>query len=118
MHEFAYEAILRHIGNLTPTASIRCVSCISLKAGVLIYIYLICRCSVREAAGQTIKSSISHTWTHDTRNDRIIATHGSYTKFFQELAGLGGDASFYKAQAEGQVSRPIVPGVVSSPVVS
>lgn len=69
---------------------------------------------MREAAGQTVKSSISHTYLLDTRDDRITATRGFYTKLFQELAGLGGDAKFYKVEAEGQVSRPIVDSVVRS----
>ncbi|KAF9003410.1 mitochondrial protein [Cyathus striatus] len=85
VHEFAYEAIARNIGALTPTASL----------------------SIREAAGKTIKSSLSHTYIFDTRNDRIAATRGFYTKFYHEYAGLGGDASFYKAEFEGQVSRPV-----------
>lgn len=69
---------------------------------------------MREAAGQTLKSSLSHTYTRDTRDDRITATRGYYTKLLQEFAGLGGDASHYKTEAEGQISRPVVDGVVSS----
>ncbi|KII84672.1 hypothetical protein PLICRDRAFT_701821 [Plicaturopsis crispa FD-325 SS-3] len=88
-HEFAYEAALRHVGGLTPTASL----------------------SMRAAAGQTSKSALSHTWTRDTRDDRHTATRGMYTKLFQQFAGLGGDASFYKAEAEGQISRPLFSGV-------
>lgn len=30
----------------------------------------------------------------------------------QELAGLGGDASFYKSQSNVQLSRPLFPGTV------
>ena len=63
--------------------------------------------SMREAAGQTLKSSISHTWTRDTRDDRMTATQGLYTKLFQEFAGLGGDASFYKVEADSQLSRSL-----------
>ena len=54
---------------------------------------------------------------YDTRDDRMMATKGVYAKLFQELAGqapglgtgvgLGGDASFYKIEAEGQVSRKV-----------
>ncbi|RDB18693.1 SAM50-like protein SPAC17C9.06 [Hypsizygus marmoreus] len=88
-HELAYEAVLRHIGDLTPTASI----------------------SMREAAGQTLKSSVSHSFTLDTRDDRLTATRGHYAKISNEFAGLGGDASFYKGEVEGQLSRPIFDGV-------
>ncbi|KAH7921552.1 hypothetical protein BV22DRAFT_1038526, partial [Leucogyrophana mollusca] len=92
VHELSYEAVLRHIGGLTPTASI----------------------SIRESAGQNVKSSLSHTWIRDTRDDKIAATRGHYTKLYQEIAGLGGDASFYKAEAESQASRPLLPGVTLS----
>ena len=89
-HEFGYEAVLRHISNLAPSASV----------------------SMREAAGQSIKSAVYHSWTRDTRDDKILGTRGSYAKFFHELAGAGGDASFYKAEAHGQLARSISPGVV------
>ena len=44
----------------------------------------------------------------------MAATRGAYGKIYQEIAGLalGGDASFYKAEAEGQVSRAVGRGVV------
>ncbi len=69
--------------------------------------------SMREAAGQSVKSSVYHSWTRDTRDDRILGTRGSYAKFFQEFAGLGGDTSFYKTEAQGQIARSLFPGVVS-----
>ncbi|CAL1709271.1 unnamed protein product [Somion occarium] len=91
LHEIGYEAVLRHLSNLTPTASI----------------------SVREAAGQSVKSSLFHVWTRDTRDDRLLGTRGSYLKLSQELAGLGGDASFFKSEALGQLSRALLPHTVS-----
>ena len=69
---------------------------------------------MRQEAGESLKSSISHTYTLDTRDDKISATRGGYVKLFHEYAGLGGDAGFYKAEAEGQVSRPITSGLVRS----
>ncbi|KAF8804775.1 hypothetical protein BYT27DRAFT_7106989 [Phlegmacium glaucopus] len=86
-HELAYEAVIRHIAGLAPTASI----------------------SMRQSAGTSVKSSLSHTFLYDTRDDKIAATHGAYGKFFQELAGFGtgGDAQFYKVEMEGQVSRKV-----------
>jgi outer membrane protein insertion porin family len=68
--------------------------------------------SMREAAGQSLKSAISHSWMRDTRDNPIAATRGLYTKFYQEIAGLGGDASFYKVEAEGQLSRNLFRGSV------
>ena len=67
---------------------------------------------MREAAGLSTKSSISHTWTRDTRDDSLFGTRGSYLRFTQELAGLGGDASFFKTEAHTQLARPFIPGVV------
>lgn len=69
--------------------------------------------SMREAAGQSVKSSLFHTWIRDTRDDRVLGTRGSYLKFSQELAGLGGDAAFYKTEGHGQLSRPLFPHTVS-----
>jgi len=77
------------VGNLTPTASM----------------------SMRHAAGSSIKSSLFHNWIHDSRDDKISATRGSYLKLAQELAGLGGDAFFYKAESEAQLSRQLFSGV-------
>jgi len=39
----------------------------------------------------------------------MAATRGAYGKIYQEIAGLalGGNASSYKAEAEGQVSRAV-----------
>ncbi|PFH50483.1 hypothetical protein AMATHDRAFT_144908 [Amanita thiersii Skay4041] len=110
LHEFAYEAAHRYIGSLAPTASL----------------------SMRAAAGSSIKSALSHTYTLDNRDDRILASRGLYFRFFQELAGgrleipvsstsvspstglsvgLGGDVGFYKAEVESQISRPITNSV-------
>lgn len=91
--------------------------------------------SMRVAAGPSVKSALSHTYVLDTRDDRFMATRGFYFRFHQELAGagisipvseatpdrpaattrlgLGGDASFYKAETEAQISRPISHGIVS-----
>ena len=42
-----------------------------------------------------------------------MATRGFMTKLFQEFAGLGGQAAFYKAEIDGQISRTLLPGIVS-----
>ncbi|EIN09167.1 mitochondrial protein [Punctularia strigosozonata HHB-11173 SS5] len=89
LHELAYEAVLRHIGSLTPTASI----------------------SKRQSAGHTFKSAVSHSYTLDTRDSPIQGTRGALLKLSQELAGVGGgDASFYKVHGEASVTRPLFPG--------
>ncbi|KAF8582575.1 hypothetical protein K439DRAFT_1635230 [Ramaria rubella] len=87
-HEFAYEAVLRHVGDLSPNASI----------------------SIREAAGFNTKSSLSHTFVRDTRDVVGTPSRGSYVKLSQELAGIGGDASFFKSEAESQVAKRLGAG--------
>ncbi|GAA5870366.1 hypothetical protein JCM8547_006615 [Rhodosporidiobolus lusitaniae] len=87
VHEAAYEAVLRQVGEIAPGASL----------------------SIRNAAGPSVKSSLSHTFTHDTRDDPFLSTRGAFLKLKQEYAGLGGDASFVKAEGEGSLSRPLNP---------
>ena len=69
---------------------------------------------MREAAGQTVKSSLFHTFVHDSRDDVLVGSRGRYIRFFNELAGLGGDASFFKSETITQLSRRLAPGVVRS----
>ncbi|KAF8484102.1 surface antigen-domain-containing protein [Gautieria morchelliformis] len=84
-HEFAYEAVLRHVGDLSAGASV----------------------SIREAAGFTTKMSVSHVFVRDTRDSAATPTRGWYLKLMQagELAGFGGDASFFKSEGVSQVAR-------------
>ncbi|KAI0264616.1 surface antigen-domain-containing protein [Gloeopeniophorella convolvens] len=91
-HELGYEAVLRHIGALAPTASL----------------------SVRAAAGPSTKSALFHAWTRDTRDHAILGTRGARTALRHELAGLGGGAAFYKAEAELHVARRLAPGLLLS----
>ncbi|GAA5826820.1 hypothetical protein JCM11251_002906 [Rhodosporidiobolus azoricus] len=84
VHEVAYEAVLRQVGEIAPAASL----------------------SIRNSAGPSTKSALSHTFTHDTRDDPFLSTRGAFLKLRQEYAGLGGDASFIKAEGEGSMSRP------------
>lgn len=62
--------------------------------------------SIRNAAGPSTKSSLSHTFTHDTRDDPFLSTRGAFLKLKQEYAGLGGDANFVKMEGEASVTRP------------
>jgi outer membrane protein assembly factor BamA len=72
---------------------------------------------MRESAGQSSKSSVSYSYTLDTRNDKLAPTKGYYVKCFNEYAGLGGDASFVKNELEGHTSRSVLDGIVRSPFV-
>lgn len=99
-HELGYNGVWRQItglaGNASPT--------------------------VRGDAGDSVKSSISHTWINDQRDNPILATRGHYMKTNLELAGWGplqGDVAFGKAEAETQAAVPIpVPGIQGDSGVS
>ncbi|TKX26291.1 SAM50-like protein [Elsinoe australis] len=71
--------------------------------------------SVRADAGDSFKSSITHTWTNDKRDVPMLPSRGYLLKTVSELAGLGplkGDVSFAKIQAESQLALPVpVPGI-------
>ena len=71
--------------------------------------------TVRAEAGDSVKSSVSHTWAADRRDNPALPTRGHYMKTLLELAGvgpLGGDVAFAKSEIETQVAVPIpIPGV-------
>ncbi|PGG96699.1 hypothetical protein GX51_07698 [Blastomyces parvus] len=71
--------------------------------------------TVRGDAGDSVKSSISHTWVNDRRDNPLLPSRGFYTRTFNEVAGLGplkGDVSFWKSELEAQGAVPIpIPGV-------
>ncbi|SGY73837.1 BQ5605_C005g03321 [Microbotryum silenes-dioicae] len=85
LSEFSYEAVLRNLSDILPKASM----------------------SIRNAAGPSVKSSLSHTLTRDTRDDLFAPTQGSFLRFKQEYAGLGGDAQFFKTETETSTSRAL-----------
>ena len=63
--------------------------------------------TIRREAGDNIKSALSHTMIKDNRDDRLMPTTGTLFKTTTELADLGGDASFFKIEAEGQIAVPL-----------
>lgn len=74
-------SVLRQVTSLTPTASP----------------------SIIASAGDTIKTSLSHTIIHDKRNDTLLPTQGYLLKSLQEFAGLGGtNVKFLKSTIEAQ----------------
>ncbi|KAF8318799.1 hypothetical protein DL93DRAFT_2075725 [Clavulina sp. PMI_390] len=91
-HELAYEAALRRIKDLSPLVSP----------------------SLREAAGQSIKSSVSHTLIRDSRDLHTMGSTGAYFKLAQEIAGLGGDAHHFKTETDFSISRLVHPGMTLS----
>lgn len=79
---------MRRVGELAPHASV----------------------SIREVAGFSTKSALSHLFTRDTRDSIAVPTRGWYLKLFHELAGLGGDASHVKSEGDMQVARALAAG--------
>lgn len=77
---------------------------------------------VRADAGDSVKSSVSHTWMTEHRDNPILPSRGYYAKSFNELAGWGplkGDVGFWKSELETQSAIPIpIPGVKGDSGVS
>ncbi|WWC67858.1 uncharacterized protein I206_101775 [Kwoniella pini CBS 10737] len=91
IHDLQYELVNRAIEHLAPNASV----------------------SIRELAVPSTKSSISHTWTSDTRDDLWMGTKGRLLKFTHEYAGLPGSSSkahFFKSTTMSQLSRALYEG--------
>lgn len=92
-HEFGYSGFWRQLTGLAENASP----------------------TVRADAGDSVKSSISHVWVNDRRNNPLLPSRGYYARTFNELAGWGplkGDVSFWKSEIETQGAVPIpIPGI-------
>ena len=71
--------------------------------------------TVRAEAGDSFKSSLTHTWITDRRNNSILPSSGYYLKTTSEIAGWGplkGDVSFWKSEVQAQTASAIpVPGI-------
>lgn len=91
-HELAYNGYWRQITGLAANASP----------------------TVRDEAGDSVKSSLSHVWITDSRDNPPIPSSGYYLKTLSELAGWGplkGDVAFWKSEVETQSAVPIsIPG--------
>ncbi|RMD41863.1 hypothetical protein DV735_g3295, partial [Chaetothyriales sp. CBS 134920] len=92
-HELAYNGLWRQITGLDANASP----------------------TVRKDAGDSVKSSISHLWVRDGRDNPFLPQSGYYLKTQTELAGVGplqGDVAFLKGEVEQQAVIPIpIPGI-------
>lgn len=99
-HEFGYNGFWRQVTGLAQNASQ----------------------TVKSEAGDSFKSSISHTWTKDRRNNPMLPSSGYYAKSNAELAGWGplqGDVAFFKGEMETQSALSIpIPGVKGESGVS
>ncbi|KAG6995850.1 hypothetical protein G7Y79_00041g078020 [Physcia stellaris] len=78
--------------------------------------------TVRGDAGDSFKSSITHTYINDRRDNALLPTRGYFTKTLLELAGWGplqGDVAFAKTELQTQGAIPIpLPGVQGDSGVS
>lgn len=80
-HEVGYTGLWRQITALASSAS----------------------ATVRNDAGDSVKSSITHTWIHDKRDFPLMPTRGYLLKTTSEIAGWGplqGDVGFWKSELE------------------
>lgn len=68
--------------------------------------------SLRRAAGHSLKSALSHTWTLDRRDDPVFPTSGHLLRLSQEVAGgpIGGDAQHIRSELFGSVHTAL-PGL-------
>ncbi|CAK7224925.1 hypothetical protein SCUCBS95973_005684 [Sporothrix curviconia] len=67
--------------------------------------------TVRRDAGDSLKSSLSHTFTRDRRDNALLPQSGYLVRTLSELAGwgpLGGDVAFAKAEAEVSGVIPLI----------
>ena len=99
-HEFTYSGFWRQITSLAEKASP----------------------GVRTDAGDSFKSSLTHTWTNDTRDLPMLPSRGYLFKTTSEIAGLGplkGDVAFGKLELDSQAAVPIpIPGVAGESGIS
>ncbi|KAJ5731061.1 SAM50-like protein [Penicillium malachiteum] len=92
-HELGYNGFWRQVTGLAENAS----------------------ATVRADAGDSVKSSVFHSWVNDQRDHPMLPSRGYYAKVFNEVAGWGplkGDVSFWKSEIETQGAIPIpIPGI-------
>ncbi|KAI0996611.1 hypothetical protein K3495_g11573 [Podosphaera aphanis] len=66
--------------------------------------------TVRHEAGDSVKSSLTHTWMIDRRDHHLLPTRGYLVKTISEIAGWGplrGDVGFCKSEIESAFAVPI-----------
>jgi len=73
--------------------------------------------SVREDAGDSIKSAVTHTLVRDRRDNKLLPTEGYFLRDYTEVAGfgqLGGDVAYIKKEVEGQKAATLFKGISCS----
>ncbi|RKF79790.1 SAM50-like protein SPAC17C9.06 [Golovinomyces cichoracearum] len=78
--------------------------------------------TIRNEAGDSVKSSLTHTWLADHRDHPLLPTRGYFLKSFSEIAGWGplqGDVAFFKSEIESAHAFPVrIPGLKGDSGVS
>ncbi|KAJ2741026.1 hypothetical protein GGI20_005468 [Coemansia sp. BCRC 34301] len=70
--------------------------------------------SLRALAGHSVRSGVSYTFTHDSRDSTTVPSRGSLVRAVAEMAGLGGSVRLGRAHVEMHSSRPLGGGYVLS----
>lgn len=68
---------------------------------------------LREESGFSVKSSIKHITTIDTRDSKVLANEGIFFQMVMEVAGFGGDVKFLRNYFTSQFYSKISKDVVS-----
>lgn len=89
-HQITYTGVWRQVTGLAKNASL----------------------GVRADAGDSVKSSLSHIWVKEARDNPMLPQQGYMLRSVSEIAGwgpLGGDVAFWKSEVEGHgaVSVPL-----------
>lgn len=63
--------------------------------------------AIKNAAGETLVSSVGYKLTYDARNHPKNPSRGIYFAVGQELAGLGGDVNYIRTQSEVRGFYPV-----------
>ena len=99
-HTLAYSSVWRQLTGLSATASP----------------------TIRADAGDSLKSSLTHTFTRDRRDNPMLPQSGYLLRTASELAGWGplqGDVSFAKTELEASGALPVsLPGRTSKSGIS
>lgn len=67
---------------------------------------------LREESGFSVKSSIKHITTIDTRDSKVLPNEGAFFQMVMEVAGFGSDVKFlrnhFTSQFYSKISKDVV----------
>ncbi len=61
----------------------------------------------KQLQGERLTSLVGVSFIHNTLNDTLNPTEGTYINFAQDFAGVGGDVKFYKASVDSRNYFPV-----------